>query len=206
MTSRYWHKARPCGQYPEACVQVWSNTGKSQLLSQLKFYCKTNDICYFYTAHKTPYLPFSSPPPPPSYPQKNITYPLMQICILRVLQFLKRISLKQCRNNIIFEHGKCYLAITVLATALLKTSQNFIVSRQSQSLSSQGCALAAPSGPWLLTYTGEQKILAYFVDIIYWAPGFHRFRALASRQLFFLEHSLAHVTSQQLNQTLQLRF
>lgn len=180
--------------------------GRASCYHSSNFTAKQMTFATFTLPTKHPICPSPPPPPPPSYPQKNITYPLMQICILRVLQFLKRISLKQCRNNIIFEHGKCYLAITVLATALLKTSQNFIVSRQSQSLSSQGCALAAPSGPWLLTYTGEQKILAYFVDIIYWAPGFHRFRALASRQLFFLEHSLAHVTSQQLNQTLQLRF
>jgi len=76
------------------------------------------------------------------------------------------------------------------ATSALPAKKYYIISG-TFSLSNQGCALAAPSGPWHLTYTGEQKILAFFVDVIYWVPRFHRFRALASLQLFFLEHSLA---------------
>ena len=64
------YKARPCGQYPEAYVQVWSNTGKSQLLSQLKFYCKTNTFATFALPTKHPICPS----PPPLFPPMKTHY------------------------------------------------------------------------------------------------------------------------------------
>ena len=49
-----------------------------------------------------------------------------------------------------------------------------------------GCTLAEPSGPWRLTFDlGRLKQFTFFIQIIYWAPRFHSFRALG-----FLEFSL----------------
>ena len=70
-------------------------------------------------------------------------------------------------------------------------------------ISNQGCALVEPSGPWCLTFVlGRLENLSFFIEIICWAPGFHKFRALGSLQ-FFLEHSLGNLHRSIINKPIQ---
>ena len=64
-------------------------------------------------------------------------------------------------------------------------------STKAEVVGSQGCTLAAPGGPLLLTLLGDKKILVclYIVQIYYAEhPGFLKLRALGSLH-FLLEHS-----------------
>ena len=54
----------------------------------------------------------------------------------------------------------------------------------------QDCALVESRGPWCLTFVLRRlENLTFFIEVICWALGFHKFRALGSLQ-FFLERSL----------------
>ena len=118
-----------------------------------------------------------------------ILHKIIQIILSQVLQlkvmllyyFTQRLCLQ--RSSIIWS----YLRKLKSKLSLDWTSISVISSKKQGNnlsycvISNQGCSLVEPSGPLCLTFVlGRLENLSFFVEIICWAPGFHKFRALGS--------------------------